>query len=71
MKTLGIVLIVIGIAMMVITGINVVTKEKVVDVGPLEINKTERTPINWSPIIGVILLVSGIAVTATDKRRGI
>jgi hypothetical protein len=71
MKTLGIVLIVIGIAMMVITGINVVTKEKVVDVGPLEINKTEKTPINWSPIIGVILLVSGIAVTATDKRRGV
>lgn len=69
MRTLGIVLVVIGIVMMVVTGINVVTKKKVVDVGPLEINKEQKTPINWSPIIGVALLVGGIAVMAMDKKR--
>lgn len=69
MKTLGIVLVVIGIVMMIVTGINVVTKKKVVDVGPLEINKEQKTPINWSPIIGVALLVGGIAVMAMDKKR--
>ncbi len=69
MKTLGIVLIVIGIAMMVITGVNVVTKKKVVDVGPLEVNKEEKTPVNWSPILGVLLLVGGITLTALDKKR--
>ena len=37
-KTLGIVLVVIGIIMMVYTGFNYVTTEKVVDLGPIEIN---------------------------------
>jgi hypothetical protein len=69
MKTLGIVLVVLGIVMMVITGVNVVTKKKVVDVGPLEINKEKKTPVNWSPILGAALLIGGITVMAMDKKR--
>ena len=37
-KILGIVLVVIGLIMMVYTGFNYVTTEKVVDLGPIEIN---------------------------------
>lgn len=69
MRTIGIVLVVLGIVMMVITGFNLVTKKKVVDMGPLEINKEQKTPINWSPIVGVALLVGGIAMVAADKKR--
>ena len=69
MRTFGIVLVVIGIAMMVITGFNIVTKEKVVDLGPLEVNKEEKTPINWSPILGAALLVGGVVVIAMDKKK--
>lgn len=68
MKTLGILLIVIGGIMSVFTGFNIITKEKVVDVGPLEINKEEKTPIYWSPVTGVILLVAGVVILATSKR---
>jgi len=69
MKNLGIVLIALGIIMMVITGVNFVTKKKVVDLGPVEINKEESHPVNWSPIVGAILLIGGIAVVATDKKK--
>jgi drug/metabolite transporter (DMT)-like permease len=68
MKTLAILLIVIGGVMTVFTGFNLVTKKEVADIGPIEINKTEKTPIYWSPITGVILLVAGIIVFATSKR---
>jgi uncharacterized iron-regulated membrane protein len=68
MKNVGIVLVVLGIIMMCITGFNLVTKKKVVDIGPIEINKEEKHPIQWSPIIGGILLVSGIVVIATGKK---
>jgi hypothetical protein len=68
MKNLGIVLIAAGIIMMLITGFNVVTKKKVVDIGPLEINKEENHPVQWSPIIGGILLVGGIVVIAVGKK---
>jgi len=69
MKNLGIVLIVIGLVMTVITGFNVVTKKKVVDLGALEINKEEKTPIYWSPVLGGVLLVSGIAITLIGRKK--
>lgn len=68
MKTLAIILIVIGGLMTVFTGFNLITKEEVVDIGPLEINKEEKTPIAWSPIVGGILLVAGIVLFVTNKK---
>lgn len=68
MKTLGIILIVIGGIMTVFTGFNIITKEEVVDVGPIEINKEEKTPIYWSPITGAILLVAGVVILVTSKK---
>jgi hypothetical protein len=68
MKTLAIVLIVLGGIMTVFTGFNLVTKKQVADIGPIQINKTEKTPVYWSPITGAILLVAGIVIMATSKR---
>jgi hypothetical protein len=67
-KPIGIVLIVIGIIMIIYTGFNIVTSKKVVDLGPIKINKKENHPVQWSPIVGVILLVGGIVVVVTDKK---
>ncbi|MBT1702978.1 hypothetical protein [Chryseosolibacter indicus] len=68
MKTLGIILIIIGALMTVFTGFNLVTKKEVADIGPVEINKEEKTPIYWSPITGGILLVAGIIIMVSSKR---
>ena len=66
MKVLGIILIVVGIAMVVFKGFNFQTEKKVADVGPVEINKTEDHHIGWSTyagagigIVGVILVIAG------------
>lgn len=66
-KNIGIILIVIGIVMMIYTGFNLITTEKVVDIGPIEINKEKDHPVQWSPIIGGILLAGGIVIIATNK----
>lgn len=58
----------IGLIMMIYTGFNFVTKEKVVDLGPIEINKETNHPVQWSPIIGAVLLVGGIVIFATSKK---
>lgn len=68
MKGLGIALIVIGIALMIFTGFNLVTEEKVVDLGPLEINKESNHPVKWSPIIGGIILASGIVILLVKRK---
>lgn len=69
MKALGIILIAAGIVMMIITGINVVTEEKVVDIGNLEITREENNPISWSPIVGAVLLVAGVVVVLIDRKK--
>lgn len=67
-KSIGIALIVIGVLMIIYTGFNYVTTEKVVDLGPLKINAEKNHPVQWSPIVGVVLLVGGIVVTITSKK---
>lgn len=69
MKNAGIVLIVIGIVMMVITGFNYVTRENVVDLGPVQINSKENHPVQWSPIVGGVLLVAGVVVLVSGKKN--
>lgn len=68
MKKIGFVLITIGIIMMAYTGFNYVTTEKVVDVGPITINAKKKHPVQWSPILGVALLVGGIVMVVFDKK---
>ena len=70
MKNLGIILIVIGAIMTTVTGFNVVTKKKVVDLGSVEINKEEKTPIYWSPITGGVLLLAGVILLVAGKKKG-
>jgi len=69
MKIAGIVLIIIGILMIAYTGFNYVTTEKVVDLGPIQINQKKTHPVQWSPVIGGLLLLGGVIVIALDKRK--
>ncbi len=68
MKTLGIVVLALGIIMTIFTGFNIITKEKVVDIGPLEVSKEEKTPVYWSPVTGGILIVAGAIILVAAKR---
>ncbi|WP_423126450.1 hypothetical protein [Gaoshiqia sp. Z1-71] len=68
-KTLGIMLVVLGILMVAYTGFNYVTKEKVVDLGPIEINKEKNNTVKWPPVVGIILIVGGITVIVLDKKK--
>ena len=68
-KTLAIVLIALGIIMIAYTGFNFVTSETIVDIGPLEINKDKNHFVQWSPVIGVLLLVGGVVVFALNYKK--
>jgi len=70
-KSIGIAMIVIGIVMTIYTGFNYVTTEKVVDLGPIQINKQENHPVQWAPIVGVIVIVIGgfLVVKGSSKKE--
>lgn len=69
MKTAGLLLIVIGAIMLVWTGFSFTKKEKVLDIGPLEVSADKKETVNWPPYIGAVLVVGGIAVVAMSRRR--
>lgn len=69
MKGLGIVLVVIGIVMLVWTGFSFTRKEKVVDIGSLEISADKEEHVNWPPYIGGVILVAGVVLLVAGKKR--
>lgn len=68
MRNIGIVLIVIGAIALLYTGFTFTTKEKVVDLGPLEINREKEHTINWPPIVGGVLLAGGVILLIANKK---
>jgi drug/metabolite transporter (DMT)-like permease len=69
MRTLGIILIVVGVIMTAFTGFTLITKKQVVDLGAVEINREEKTPIYWSPITGAILAAAGLVLIVVNKGK--
>ena len=68
MKTMGFVLIVIGTIMIAYTCFNYVTTEKVVDLGPIKINAEKNHPVQWSPILGGVIIVAGVVIISISKK---
>lgn len=69
MKTAGWILIVAGIIMIFIKGFSVPVEKKVVDVGPIEVNKTENKWIGWPTYAGGILAVIGVVLVVSGKKK--
>ena len=69
MKTTGIALIVIGIALTIFTAFTFFTREKVVEIGQLEITKSKPHYMNWSPLVGILIIgVGGVVLWQSSKK---
>ena len=69
MKILGIILIIIGILMFVFRNVSFTTKEKVVDLGPVQVDREKENTIGWPIYAGGIAVVAGIALVALDRNK--
>lgn len=69
MKTFGIILTILGIVMLIWTGFSYTKQEKVVDIGPLEVNAAKEKQVNWPSYTGGILLVAGVVLILVDKKK--
>lgn len=69
MKGFGIGLMILGIVMLIWTGFSYTKKEKVVDLGPLEISADKEKQVNWPSYAGGILLVGGLVLILVDKKK--
>ena len=68
-RTLGIILLVVGIDMLIWTGFTYTKKEKVIDAGPIQVSADKEKSVNWPPYAGGILVIGGIILLVTGKKN--
>ena len=61
-------LIVVGLVGLLYGGITYTREKKVVDIGSVQITRQEHEKIPLSPIVGAVLLVSGVFLLVTGKH---
>lgn len=59
MKQAGIVILIIGLLITIFTGIRFITKEKVLEIGELEITRDKSHNLAWSPLTGIAVMAIG------------
>ena len=69
MRIIGTVLIVLGLVALLYGGISWTEREKVVDVGPIEVTREDRERLPIPPIVGGLLLTAGVVLVVV-RRRG-
>jgi len=67
-KLIGVLLIVFGVAALAVGGIRYTTREKVLDIGPIEATAEKHHNIPLSPIVGIAAVAGGIALVVAGSR---
>ena len=67
-KTLGIILIAIGLVGLAWGGFTYTTREKVVDIGPIHATREKTHNVPLPPIAGAVSLIGGIVLLAAGRR---
>jgi hypothetical protein len=67
---IAIILIAIGVVVFTYQGITYTTREKVVDLGPIQMTAEKTKTLPLPPILGAIALVGGIVLLVVGNRKG-
>lgn len=65
----AIALIALGVAALAYQGISYTTKEKALDLGPLQVTAEKQHNIPLPPIIGLLAIVGGVALFVVSSRK--
>jgi hypothetical protein len=68
-KTLGIILIALGLLGLAWGGFTYTTREKVLDVGPIHATRDKTHEVQLPPIAGGVALVGGIVLLVAGKKK--
>jgi uncharacterized membrane protein HdeD (DUF308 family) len=68
-RLLGIALIILGVVAFAYQGISYTTREKVIDIGPLQATVEKEKTIPLPPIVGAVALVGGIVLLVLGPKK--
>jgi hypothetical protein len=65
----GAVLIVLGLAALAYQGITYTSREKVIDLGPIQATAERQRTIPLPPIMGIVAVAAGVALVVVGVRK--
>lgn len=69
MKKAGIAILIIGFLLTIFTTFNYFTREKVVDLGEVQITANKKHRVGWSPLLGIgVMGVGGVVLLVASKK---
>ena len=69
MRLVGIVLVILGVVGLAYGGVTWTTKEKVVDLGPLQVTHDKTQSLPLPPIVGGICLIASVLLLVAAGRQ--
>ena len=70
LRTVGIVLIILGVVAFIFQGITYTTHKDIINVGPIHATAEHKKTIPLPPVLGGIALVGGIVLLVAGGKKG-
>jgi len=67
-KAIGILLIIVGVLVVGYQGFTYVTRDKVIDLGPVQVTKEKHKTVYLPPVLGAVALAAGIVLLVSGSR---
>jgi len=67
-RTVGMILIALGLVGLVWGGFTYTTREKVADIGPIDITRNETHSFPLPPLLGAVAVLGGIVLLVSGKK---
>jgi hypothetical protein len=62
MKKIGVIILAIGLLLTLFTGFNLITREKLIDIGTVEVTYNRMHNFYWSPLAGIAAMAIGLCL---------
>jgi hypothetical protein len=62
MKKTGLTILVVGFIMTALSGFDLMTREKIIGIGRIEITAQKRHVFGWSPLLGISVMAVGAGI---------
>lgn len=69
MKVIAVLLIVLGLVALAYGGITMTTRDKIVDLGPVEVTQEEQHRLPLPPIMGGVAVAAGIILLVAGAKK--
>jgi hypothetical protein len=68
MKKTGLIIFITGLLLAALPGFELMTREKIIDIGSFEITAQNRHVFDWSPLLGLSVMAVGAGIYLFGKK---